>query len=99
VDTSGEDTKSGVSPEEAPALAQHIAADCPALRLAGVMTIGAPGDMTCFDKLVDTRVAVARCGRAGFLAVPVDRVPDGAGTTPKILYVSLSGLTSTVCGA
>jgi len=59
VDTSDEDTKSGVDVDEAPSLALHIKANCPGLRLAGVMTIGAPGDLTCFDKLVEARLAVA----------------------------------------
>jgi len=59
VDTSGEDTKSGVTAEEAVAMAQHILANCPALQFAGVMTIGAPGDLTCFDKLVEARQRIA----------------------------------------
>jgi len=59
VDTSGEDTKSGVAADEAVEIAQHILANCPALSFAGVMTIGAPGDLTCFDKLVETRQRVA----------------------------------------
>lgn len=59
VDTSGEDTKSGVTAEEAVEMAQHILANCPALQFAGVMTIGAPGDLTCFDKLVEARQRIA----------------------------------------
>ena len=59
VDTSGEDTKSGVTAEEAVDLAKHILSDCSHLKFAGVMTIGAPGDMTCFDKLVDARKLIA----------------------------------------
>ena len=59
MDTSGEDTKNGVTVDEAPELAQHIKANCPGLQLAGVMTIGAPGDLTCFDRLVEARAAVA----------------------------------------
>lgn len=59
MDTSGEDTKSGVTAEEAVELAQHILSNCPHLKLAGVMTIGAPGDMGCFDRLVEARKLVA----------------------------------------
>ena len=59
VDTSGEDTKSGVTTEEALEIAQHILAHCPALSFAGIMTIGAPGDMSCFDKLVEARQTLA----------------------------------------
>lgn len=44
VNTSGEESKSGVEPG-APcvALAKHIHDSCPGLRLAGLMTIGQPG--------------------------------------------------------
>jgi PLP dependent protein len=59
VDTSGEDTKSGVPPSEAPGLAQAIQDECKRLRIKGLMTIGAPGDFSCFDRLVETRVEVA----------------------------------------
>ena len=41
VNTSGESNKSGIAPEEAPALARHIREKCPRLKLQGVMTIGA----------------------------------------------------------
>lgn len=41
VNTSGEESKSGVTPDEASGLANHIRDSCPALRLHGVMTIGA----------------------------------------------------------
>lgn len=60
VDTSGEDTKSGVSMEELPALVDHIATTCSKLSLRGVMTIGAPGDLTCFDRLIAARQLVAQ---------------------------------------
>lgn len=55
VDTSGEDTKSGITTSEVPALARYILDQCPQLQLAGVMTIGAPGDLTCFDRLVEAK--------------------------------------------
>ena len=59
VDTSGEDTKSGVPPPEVVALVQAIVAECPSLRVTGLMTIGAPGDLSCFDRLVESRADVA----------------------------------------
>lgn len=59
VDTSGEDTKSGVPPPEVPGLIQQIMQDCPALRVSGLMTIGAPGDQSCFDRLAACRIEVA----------------------------------------
>ena len=54
-----EGTKSGVLADDVPALAEHIRASCPSLRLAGLMTIGAPGDASCFDTLRECRDALA----------------------------------------
>lgn len=60
VNTSGEAAKGGVeSADEAAALARHIAEDCPRLRLAGLMTIGAVGDAGCFGALAEARAAAA----------------------------------------
>ncbi|KAK9845726.1 hypothetical protein WJX81_000672 [Elliptochloris bilobata] len=42
VNTSGEESKYGVAPGEATALARHVAGECSHLRLAGLMTIGQP---------------------------------------------------------
>lgn len=56
VNTSGEDSKSGVEPgQECVDLCLHIVKDCPALELCGLMTIGAPGDAGCFDTLAKCR--------------------------------------------
>ena len=41
VNTSGEEEKSGVEPQEATELCKHIRERCPHLKLQGVMTIGA----------------------------------------------------------
>lgn len=60
VHTSEEDTKSGVSTEEAVALAAFITTKCAHLRLAGLMTIGAPGDLTCFDLLAQCKEHVTK---------------------------------------
>jgi PLP dependent protein len=59
VNTSAEDSKSGVPPEEAPELCQQIVAECDQLQLKGIMTIGAPGDVACLESLASCRVAVA----------------------------------------
>lgn len=62
VNTSGEPSKHGVTPADAPALARHVASSCPNLALAGVMTIGQPDyssrpeNFTC---LADVRSAIA----------------------------------------
>jgi pyridoxal phosphate enzyme (YggS family) len=60
VNTSGEDSKSGVEPgADCVELCRQIAADCPKLHLQGLMTIGAPGDESCFTTLAACRDAVA----------------------------------------
>lgn len=68
VNVSAEQSKSGASPEEAPALAKHIADACPNLRLLGVMTIGRPDasmQPEAFRQLRDVRARVAAAlGRA-----------------------------------
>lgn len=78
VDTSGEDTKSGVPPPEVVALVQTIVLECPSLRVTGLMTIGAPGDMSCFDRLVESRadVAAALGVEAGTLALSMGMSGD-----------------------
>jgi pyridoxal phosphate enzyme (YggS family) len=58
VHTSDEDTKSGVSIDEAAEIAKAIVDSCKNLQLKGLMTIGAPGDFSCFDKLAQCRVSV-----------------------------------------
>ena len=60
VDTSGEETKSGVLESELLPLAKFIREQCPHLRIKGLMTIGAPGDFSCFDRLVRCRQVL--CG-------------------------------------
>lgn len=59
VDTSGEDTKSGIDTSEVIPMLEHLRRNCPNLVLKGFMTIGAPGDLSCFDKLVACREMVA----------------------------------------
>lgn len=60
VNTSGEDSKSGVSPgEEVAGLVKEISSECPMLSIDGLMTIGAPGDYSCFEILAQCREEVA----------------------------------------
>lgn len=60
VNTSGEDTKSGVSPgAELQELSQKVTSECARLQIRGLMTIGSPGDLSCFDTLVDCRKELA----------------------------------------
>jgi len=60
VNTSGEESKSGLSPDgEVADLVKQISEECPGLSIDGLMTIGAPGDYSCFDTLVKCRDEVA----------------------------------------
>jgi pyridoxal phosphate enzyme (YggS family) len=60
VNTSEEESKSGLSPKEAVELCQQITKECGNLRLLGVMTIGAPGDTNCLESLAECRELVAK---------------------------------------
>lgn len=59
VNTSDEETKNGVSVDEAVTLCKHIVDSCELLKLKGIMTIGAKLDSSCFDKLVECRKSIA----------------------------------------
>ena len=60
VNTSGEESKSGVSPgSDVAELVTKISEECPWLSIDGLMTIGAPGDDSCFDTLRLCRDEVA----------------------------------------
>ena len=66
VNTSGEESKSGVGPDEAVDLCRAIVETCPLLRLRGLMTIGAPGDTNAFDILAECRDGVeSALGQSG----------------------------------
>ncbi|KAG7363776.1 pyridoxal-5'-phosphate-dependent enzyme, class III [Nitzschia inconspicua] len=60
VNTSGEDSKSGVTPEDAVEICRHIVNECDYLQLRGLMTIGAIGDISNFETLVQCRDSVAQ---------------------------------------
>jgi pyridoxal phosphate enzyme (YggS family) len=60
VNTSGEESKSGVNPgSEVGELIKQISDECPLLSIDGLMTIGLPGDYSCFDTLVKCREEAA----------------------------------------
>jgi len=60
VNTSGEESKSGVSPNgEVADLVKKISEECSSLSINGLMTIGAPGDSSCFDTLAQCREEVS----------------------------------------
>lgn len=63
VNTSGEQSKSGVEPGEAVRLAGHIINNCEMLELIGLMTIGAPDtseEPEAFKVLAKERIAVTK---------------------------------------
>lgn len=94
VDTSGEDTKSGVPPSEVVSLVQSIKQECPRLCIAGLMTIGAPGDLSCFDRLVETRIEVAEA-----LSVSVDSLALSMGMSGDFQDAISKGSTSIRVGS
>lgn len=59
VNTSGEESKSGVSVDESIELCKYVVQNCKRLNLKGVMTIGAPGDVDCLENLGKCRELVA----------------------------------------
>lgn len=65
VNTSGEEQKNGIQPEQAVELAEHITRSCRWLKLAGLMTIGklegwGDGPNLDFTRLYELRATVAR---------------------------------------
>ena len=94
VDTSGEDTKSGVPVPETAALVAAIRDECPLLTVAGLMTIGAPGDFTCFDRLVEARVDAAAA-----LGVPVEQLGLSMGMSGDYEEAIARGATSVRVGS
>ncbi|CAJ1424792.1 unnamed protein product [Effrenium voratum] len=77
VNSSGEETKNGVEPSEVAALCKVIATECEGLRLAGLMTIGAPDYSGCRTEDFET---LKRC-RAEAAAV--------MGVSPESLELSM----------
>jgi len=94
VNTSGEESKSGVSPGDVADLAVQVSQTCPRLSVAGVMTIGAPGDASCFDRLVACRAAVADA-----LAVPPPRLALSMGMSGDFEEAIARGATSVRVGS
>lgn len=76
INTSGEDSKSGVEPAQALELAQHIVKECPNLRLMGVMTIGGMGDVNCFTTLIQCREELASALHLSHLEVSMGMSGD-----------------------
>lgn len=97
VNTSGEASKHGVAPADAPALAAHIATSCPGLAVKGLMTIGQP-DYTSrpenFTCLAATRDAVAAA-----LAIPPSTLELSMGMSGDFEAAAEMGSTSVRVGS
>ena len=95
VNTSGEESKSGLAPgAELIDLARDVAATCPRLSIDGLMTIGAPGDFSCFDALVRCREEVADA-----LGVEVDSLDLSMGMSGDYEHAIERGATSVRVGS
>ena len=105
VNTSGEEQKGGVAAGAgaAAALARFVIDTCPALRLQGLMTIGAPGEAAraCFERLAAERASVLGAldaagvdrARYGPAHLPGDESDEGgaAGAPALELSMGMSG--------
>jgi pyridoxal phosphate enzyme (YggS family) len=94
VDTSNEDTKSGIDVSELSQLVQSIVSECPRLKVSGLMTIGAPGDFSCFDKL-----AAARDNLAAHFGWSVDSLELSMGMSGDFEEAIERGATSVRVGS
>ncbi|CAB9513754.1 Pyridoxal phosphate homeostasis protein [Seminavis robusta] len=75
INTSGEESKSGIEPSEAVSLCKEISDKCNRLFIQGLMTIGAPGDLGCFDTLIQCRDQV--CSDLGLESLEVSMGMSG----------------------
>lgn len=83
VNTSGEESKSGIEPAEASTLCRHVREKCPNLQLAGLMTIGAIArskEASGPDALNEDFVALRETR---------DKVADELGLGKEELYLSM----------
>ncbi|KAF2444865.1 hypothetical protein P171DRAFT_412754 [Karstenula rhodostoma CBS 690.94] len=82
VNTSGEESKSGVEPDEALALAKHIVEKCPTLRFTGLMTIGA---------IARSKATTAETENEDFVTLrdTRDKVAEGLGWEKETLELSM----------
>ena len=94
VDTSGEDTKSGVDIQNLLELSVFVRDNCPRLKLKGLMTIGSPGDISCFDRLVEARNKLAI-----FLSVEVTSLELSMGMSGDFEEAIARGSTSVRVGS
>lgn len=92
VNTSGEERKSGILPEQCADFAQHIVEKCPKLILRGVMTIGKPEhDYLCgpnpdFECLIKCRESISE-----HLNIPVNELDLSMGMSADFKEAIIAG--------
>jgi len=97
VNTSAEESKDGVDPSECKSLVEHVTKNCPNLAFKGLMTIGRPGDESCFDTLVQVRNSLLDDGE---LAVPpITEFELSMGMSGDYEVAVRKGATSVRCGS
>jgi len=96
LNTSGEESKSGVTAggKDCADLVKEIIDSCPHLRVDGLMTIGAPGDYSCFDSLAECRKDIAEV-----LDVDVDSLDLSMGMSGDYSEAIKRGATSVRVGS
>lgn len=98
VNTSGEASKAGVAPSDCVAVCRAVAEECPALELAGLMTIGAPDYSGCrtedFECLRRCRSEVAEA-----LGVEIAALELSMGMSGDFERAILEGSTSVRVGS
>jgi pyridoxal phosphate enzyme (YggS family) len=100
VNTSGEDTKSGIFPADSPLLvelAKHIRDSCPHLRLAGLMTIGMPD----YSSRPENFECLQQCRRrvAGAIGVPEESLELSMGMSGDYVNAIAMGSTNVRVGS
>ncbi|KAJ3326425.1 hypothetical protein HDU76_012929 [Blyttiomyces sp. JEL0837] len=63
VNTSGEESKSGIKPNECVDVAKHIVSSCPNLKLSGLMTIGSPENSSSNEENPDFKL-LSECAKS-----------------------------------
>jgi len=98
INSSGEESKNGVVPAEAPELCRIIATECEGLELAGLMTIGAPDYSGC--RVEDFRTMhECRKEAAELLGVEVGNLELSMGMSNDFENAIIEGSTSVRVGS
>jgi PLP dependent protein len=94
VNTSGEDSKSGIEPSDVVSFCREIKSTCDKLQLKGLMTIGAEGDVSCFDCLVQCQNEVSDA-----LGIPLEELELSMGMSGDFEEAIAKGATNVRIGS